>query len=139
MIVLDTNVVSEAMSTSPNRAVAHWISSQSGAILFTTAVSVAEILYGIELLPAGKRRSALLASAETVFARLFIARVLAFDEPAARAFPSIAIARRLRGTPITLFDAQIAAIVRVHDATLATRNSSDFEECGIRVVNPWVD
>jgi toxin FitB len=137
MIVLDTNVVSEAMSTSPNRAVAHWISSQSGAILFTTTVSAAEILYGIELLPAGKRRSALLASAEAVFARLFIARVLAFDEPAARVFPSIA--RRLRGRPITLFDAQIAAIVRVHDATLATRNISDFEGCGIRVVNPWVD
>jgi len=137
MIVLDTNVVSEAMSTSPNRAVAHWISSQSGAILFTTTVSAAEILYGIELLPAGKRRSALLASAEAVFARLFIARALAFDEPAARVFPSIA--RRLRGRPITLFDAQIAAIVRVHDATLATRNISDFEGCGIRVVNPWVD
>jgi len=139
MIVLDSNVISEAMSTSPNRAVAHWISNQPGAILFTTTVSVAEILYGIELLPAGKRRSALLSSAEAVFTRLFAGRVLVFDETAARAFPALAVERRLRGRPITLFDAQIAAIARANGATLATRNTADFEGCGIRLVNPWVD
>jgi predicted nucleic acid-binding protein len=66
-------------------------------------------------------------------------RILPFDEPAARAFTEIAVARRSTGRPISEFDAQIASITRVNDATLATRNTGDFEGCGIRLVNPWVD
>jgi toxin FitB len=139
MIVVDTNVISEAMSSSPDPAVAQWLSSRPGTILFTTTVSIAEILYGVELLPPGKRRSSLLLSAEAMFARLFAGRVLAFDESAARAFPLLAVERRLRERPITLFDAQIAGIARANGATLATRNTADFEGCGIRLVNPWVD
>jgi len=104
-------------------------------MLFTTTISIAEILYGLELLPGGKLR----LSAEAMFARLFTGRVLIFDEAAARAFLSIAVERPLRGRPITMFDAQIAAIARVHGAALATRNSAAFEGCGIRLVNPWVD
>jgi len=139
MLILDTNIISEAMSPVPNENVSRWISSQIAADLFTTSISLAEIMYGVELLPHGKRRSALLSSAELMFLRLFSGRVLVFDELAARAFPMIAVERRLRGRPITLFDAQIAAITRASDATLATRNAADFEACGIRVVNPWVD
>ena len=139
MIVLDTNVISEAMAAVPDAAVARWLSTQHGPTLFMTTVSIAEILYGIELLPAGKRRNGLLRSAEEMYARLFAGRVLAFDEPAARTFPAIAVARRMRGRPITLFDAQIAAIARANSATLATRNTADFEGCGIRLLNPWVD
>jgi predicted nucleic acid-binding protein len=74
-----------------------------------------------------------------MFARLFVQRILVFDDQAARTFPRIAAGRRLRGTPITIFDAQIAAIAKVNGATLATRNTADFEGCDIRLTNPWVD
>ena len=139
MIILDTNVISEAMSPSPNSDVSRWLAGQPSLQLFTTTISLAEIFYGIELLPAGKRRSGLLRTAETTFPRLFAGRVLAFDEAAARAFRPIAVHRRSRGRPITLFDAQIAAIASAHGATLATRNTSDFGYCAIRLVNPWLD
>src|SRR6266496_3894243 len=102
MIVIDTNVISEAMAVAPNATVSRWLSSQHGPMLFTTTISIAEILYGLELLPGGKLR----LSAEAMFARLFTGRVLIFDEAAARAFLSIAVERRLRGRPITMFDAQ---------------------------------
>lgn len=104
-----------------------------------TTVNVAEILYGIELLPRGKRRDGLISAAETMFAEEFVSRILSFDEPAARAFAEIAASRRSQGRPISEFDAQIASIARCNEATLATRNVADFEGCGIRVVNPWVD
>lgn len=139
MIVLDTNVISEAMSSVPNENVSRWISAQIAPDLFTTTISLAEILYGIELLPLGKRRSALLFSAESMFGRLFSGRILVFDEPAARAFAAVALERRRRGHPITLFDAQIAAVAKASGAILATRNTADFEHCGIRLANPWVD
>lgn len=139
MIVLDTNVISEAMSSSPNPTVSRWLSDHPTSLLFTTTISLAEILYGIEQLPKGKRRSGLLLAAENMFSKLFAERVLTFDEPAARVFAPIAVHRRSTGRPITLFDAQIAAIARANGAALATRNTADFEHCGVRVVNPWVD
>ncbi len=139
MIILDTNVISEAMSPSPNAKLLRWLSNQTTSLLFTTTISLAEILYGIELLPPGKRRSGLLVTAENTFPKLFAARILAFDEAAARAFAPIAAHRRSRGRPITIFDAQIAAIASAHGAALATRNTSDFEGCGVRLINPWVD
>jgi toxin FitB len=137
MIVLDTNILSEAMSTSPAAVVHQWLSLQANDDLFTTSISMAEILQGIELLPEGKRRSGLLGAAQSMFADLFPGRILTFDEAAARAFAPIAVNRRRRGRPISLFDAQIAAIARAHGAILATRDMADFEECGVRVVNPW--
>ena len=137
MIVLDTIVISEAMRPVPNSSVSRWLSGQAPLQLFTTTISLAEILTGVERLPVGKRRSGLLETAETMFTRLFAHRIFVFDEGAARAFPEIAVSRRSRGRPISLFDAQIAAIARANGATLATRDTSDFEECGIRVVNPW--
>jgi predicted nucleic acid-binding protein len=139
MIVLDTNVISEAMASSPSPSVSRWLSDQPTSLLFTTAISLAEILYGIELLPVGKRRSGLLLAAESMFSKLFAKRVLTFDESAARVFAHIAVYRSLSGKPITLFDAQIAAIAKANGAVLATRNTADFEQCGVRLVNPWVD
>jgi predicted nucleic acid-binding protein len=139
MIVLDTNVISEAMSSSPNPTVSRWLSDHPTSLLFTTTITLAEILYGIELLPSGKRRSGLLLTAESMFPKLFGERVLPFDEAAARAFAPIAVHRRSTGRPIALFDAQIAAIAKANRAALATRNTTDFEHCGVRVVNPWVD
>jgi hypothetical protein len=98
---------------------------------------MAEILFGIELLPKGKRRDTMLEEAEATFAEDFAGRILPFDEDAARAFPEIAIRRRAQGRPIADLDAQIAAIARSRDAILATRNTADFEGCGVRLVNPW--
>jgi toxin FitB len=135
--VLDTNVLSEIMLATPNPAVYRWASQQPNDQLYTTAISMAEIFRGIELLPTGKRRTQLLATAESVFGNLLLGRVLPFDENAARAFALIAVGRRGRGRPISLFDAQIAAITKVREAALATRNVRDFEGCGIPLVNPW--
>lgn len=140
MTILDTNVVSELMASSPAAAVLDWIERlRTADELFLTAVTVAEILYGVELLPKGKRRDKLTLDAEAMFAEDYSGRVLVFDEAAAHSFAQIAVSRRRIGRPIAELDAQIAAIASVHDATLATRNTADFEGCGIRLVNPWVD
>lgn len=105
--------------------------------MHTTSVTLAEILYGIEILPPGKRKRELAAGAERLFAFVFDSRILPFDEPAAQRFSQIAADRRKRGRPISELDAQIAAIASVHGAVLATRNVADFEHCGVRLVNPW--
>jgi toxin FitB len=138
MIILDTNVVSEAMQLSPSSKVMRWFSAARDSDgLFLTTITVAEILYGIALLPRGKRRDKLHAEAEAVFAQDFPGRLISFDEPAARVFGDIAARRRKQGRPIAEFDAQIAAIAVAHDAALATRNVYDFEGCDLRLINPW--
>jgi predicted nucleic acid-binding protein len=138
MLILDTNVISEIMQALPSPRVQEWWSQQQAGELFTSTVTVAEILYGIELLPRGKRRDRLLAEAEAMFSQDFAGRILPFDEEAARAFPGIAAGRRVKGSPIAALDAQIAAIARSRRAILATRNTTDFEGCGVRLVNPWI-
>jgi predicted nucleic acid-binding protein len=137
--ILDTNVVSEPMRPSPSASVLTWWSQQQPGALFITTVTVAEILYGIELLPQGKRRDALLAGAERMFGKVLAGRILPFDEDAARAFPGVAARRRGQGRPIADLDAQIAAIANARGAILATRNTADFEGCGVRLVNPWTE
>ncbi len=137
MLVLDTNVISEIMKASPSPGVMEWWSQQQSAELFTTTVTVAEILYGIEILPRGKRRDSLRDEAEVAFTQDFAGRILPFDEGAAREFPAIAAGRRAQGRPIARLDAQIAAVARSRGAVLATRNTADFEGCGVRLVNPW--
>ncbi len=140
MILLDTNILSELMSPKPSPAVQAWMSKQRFAdVLYIATVTLGEILYGIELLPAGKRKDGLLHEAEAMFEEDFGARILSFDDAAARFFAKIAAARRLRGRPISNSDAQIAATARVHGAALATRNTADFEGCGLMVINPWLD
>ena len=140
MTIIDTNVVSEVMASSPSNAPLAWIAKARMADeLFITTITVAEILYGVELLPPGKRRDKLNSEAEATFRLDFGGRILDFDEMAARQFAQIAASRRKAGRPIAEFDAQIAAIARVHGAIVATRNTGDFEDCGIHLVNPWVD
>lgn len=139
MIALDTNVVSELMRPAPSPAVLKSLSKYSPHQVCTSSITVAEILYGIELLPTGKRKNELLAGAERLFRVVLGGRILVFDEAAAQNFSQIAVERRRHGRPISELDAQIAAVARVHDATLSTRNVGDFEGCGIRLVNPWVD
>lgn len=138
IVILDTNVVSEPMRFSPSATVMAWLSRKpESGHFFVTTVTMAEILFGVELLPRGKRHDKMLAQAQATFAEDFAGRILPFDEDAARAFAEIAASRRAQGRPITDLDAQIAAIARSRDATLATRNTADFEHCGVRLVNPW--
>jgi toxin FitB len=138
MTILDTNVLSELMKPAPSPRVTQWIRSRGPTReLCVTTITVAEVLFGIELLPKGKRRDSLLADVEATFTADFAGRILPFDDAAARAFPEIALIRRIRGRPIPLFDAQIAAIAKANGAILATRNTTDFESWGVRLVNPW--
>jgi toxin FitB len=137
MIVLDTNVLSEVMRPVPATKVLRWLGSHPASRLFTTAITQAEILYGLQLLVKGKRRTALESAIRAIFEEDFADRILPFDSDAAHIFPEIAVARRAMGRPITQLDAQIAAIARSRGAELATRNTHDFEHCGITVVDPW--
>lgn len=137
MIVLDTNVLSEMMRSFPSAQIVRWVREQPLALLFTTSVTQAEILYGLELLPVGRRRHALEMAIVSMFENDFSGRILPFDTAAARIFPKVAAMRRTLGLPITQSDAQIAAIARAHGASVATRNSSDFEHCGVSIINPW--
>jgi predicted nucleic acid-binding protein len=137
VIILDTNVVSELMKGAPDEAVRGWVAAQPAASLYTTSITQAEILHGIALLPAGKRREALEAAAEAMFRDDFAGRVLAFGSDAARSYARVAADRRRAGRPISHFDAQIAAIARSAGAGIATRNDQDYEGCGIDVINPW--
>jgi predicted nucleic acid-binding protein len=105
--------------------------------VYTTAICEAEIVYGVALPPAGKRRTALEAAMIILFATRFPGRVLPFDSAAARAYGEIAAARRRAGRPIGELDAEIAAIARACGATLATRDVQDFVGCGVTVVSPW--
>ena len=137
MIVLDTSVLSELMRPSPSIEVMRWVRGQPAAQLFTTAITEAEVFYGIELLGRSRGREGLLVAAEAMFSEDFAGRILVFDSEAARAFAKIATRRRSAGRPISLADAQIAAIVEIYNATLATRNVTDFESTGITLIDPW--
>jgi predicted nucleic acid-binding protein len=137
MIVLDTNVLSEAMLVEPAGPLERWMRAQPLTDLFTTAVCEAEIRRGIALMPAGRRRVALEQSLARIFAELLSGRILAFDSAAAEAFAEIAAGRQQLGRPIGPFDAQIAAIALIHKAAVATRDTDDFANCGIKVINPW--
>jgi toxin FitB len=137
MIILDTNVISELMKGKKSQNVYNWVSQQSVMSLFTTTITQGEILYGIAILPEGKRRDELEKAANLMFAEDFLGRILSFDENAARSFAHIAAIRRNMGHPIAQADAQIAAICYTHQAIIATRNVADFQGCGIKIINPW--
>ena len=139
MIILDTNVISELMKTAPAGPVLRWVDAQPAATLYVTAITEAEILYGIHLLPKGRRREAIERVARAMFERDFEARILAFDSGAAQSYAGIAAARRRAGRPISTFDAQIAAIAQIHHARVATRNTTDLQGCGIELIDPWSD
>ena len=137
MIVLDTNIVSELIRPRPNPSVVDWVARQPGTSLFISAVTEAELRYGVEILPAGHRRERLAAEIESTLREDFAGRILSFDSAAARAYAVIAAARRAAGRPISQADCQIAAIARSRGVPVATRDVADFAGCGIKVVNPW--
>ena len=139
MIIVDTNVLSEALKPAPSHTVLGWLAAQEASAVYTTAITQAELLYGVEALQPGKRRTRLREAVERVLAEEFAGRILSFDEHAAREFATIVAARDAAGRPISQFDAMIAAISKNHRATLATRNASGFQDCGILVINPWLE
>lgn len=139
MIVLDTNVLSETLQPSPDATVMTWLAAQPGATLFTTSVNKAEILYGLYRLPEGSRKDALSNAIGAIFSEDFADRLLSFDSTAAEAYAEISVSRKNRGRLISQPDAMIAAITRSRGAMLATRNGKDFTDCGIAIIDPWVD
>lgn len=135
--ILDTNVLSELLRAEPSPAVLAWFASQPAEGLFVSAVTQAEMMLGSRLLPAGKRRAALEQALSAMFDQDFSGRILPFDSGAVPDYVDIVSARRSLGRPISQFDAQIAAIARRSGARLATRNTSDFDRCGVDLVDPW--
>lgn len=138
MILLDTNVVSELMRPAPDPHVVAWVDARPTGELFVSAVTVGEIRLGIALLPAGQRQTRLARLADTMFEEDFSGRCLAYDRNAATEFADIVAARTRIGRPVSVEDAQIAAIGRAARFTLATRNTKDFTDIdGLSVIDPW--
>jgi predicted nucleic acid-binding protein len=137
LIVVDTNVISELTRQSPAPSVVSWLDSLAADEVATTAITAAELLDCVERLPDGRRKTELAAAIHSLLGDDFGGRVLAFDEQAARRYAEIVSRRERLGRPIGFPDAQIAAICRAIGATLATRNTDDFEETGIDLIIPW--
>jgi toxin FitB len=137
VIILDTNVVSELMRPAPAPHVATWVRDRDRRELRTTAVTLAEIRFGIARLPDGRRKQVLLDAADEVFSS-FEDQVLPFDMAAAEQYAILASSRERTGRPIAGFDALIAAICRAHRAALATRDLAGFDGTGIELVDPWL-
>jgi toxin FitB len=136
MIILDTNVVSELMRQQPAVQVAAWVRGRDRRELRTTAITLAEIRFGIAKLAAGRRRDVLTDAADDVF-RAFADQVLPVDTAAAEQYAIIASGRERAGRPISAFDALIAGVCRSRGAALATRNLADFELTGVELIDPW--
>lgn len=136
MIIVDTNVVSELMKPSPSAQVIEWVRARNGSELFTTSITLAEILYGLARLPDGRRKELLRTTASEVFAA-FDDQVLPFDSSAATHYAEVVGGRDQLGLPIDGFDAQIASICRAHGAALATRNLKDFRQTDVNLIDPW--
>jgi predicted nucleic acid-binding protein len=137
MIILDTNVLSEAVRPRPDEAVARWLRFAPGDDLFTTSITEAEMRYGVARLPAGRNRKEREAQIDHIFAIRFSGCVLPFDTRAAQVFPNVILSMQKQRRSHSFPDAQIAAIALAHGATVATRNVEHFEHTGVQIINPW--
>ncbi len=137
MIIIDTNVISELLRPTPEPAVEAWLGEQDGLSIYLTAISEAELRYGVAIMTSGKRRDGLGVAIDRILRDDMAGRILPFDSAAARAYADIAASRRSADKPISQADCQIAAIARAHTAPVATRDTPDFEGCGIELINPW--
>lgn len=139
MYLLDTNVLSELMRAAPSPALLAWVDAQVGQELFICAITRAEIELGIALLPEGRRRAALTVQSQAMFGEDFAGRCLPFDERCTPLYADLVASRTRQGLPISVEDAQIAAISLANQKNLATRNTSDFAKItGLSLINPWL-
>ena len=136
MILLDTNVVSEPLLPRPDRRVLGWLDAQAAETLYLSTVSLAELLFGVENLPAGQRRKPF--SLQEKIMALFGERIVPFDLAAAKAYAKIVVRARRQGHPISVADAQIAAIAAARRFSVATRDEAPFNAAGVPVINPWM-
>jgi predicted nucleic acid-binding protein len=137
LILLDTNILSEVMRPAPDPRVICWLNGADAGLLHVSTISIAEILYGLDLLPAGRRRVGMEEQVEAFLLKGFNHRIMSFDEGAARHYGPLMADRRRAGRPMAAPDGQIAAISRSRAMALATRNIRDFEACGLALINPW--
>lgn len=138
MILLDTNVIAELMRPAPLPAVVEWLNEQDSAQLLLSSITIAEIGYGLEILPAGQRRAGLEMGFQKVI-HAFSGRILSFDQEAAQHYGQLMGTRRAAGRPLGSLDGQIAAIARSNGARVATRNVRDFDGCGVEVIDPFAE
>lgn len=137
MILLDTNVISEAIKPDPDPNVSKWLDAQAAETVFLSSVTIAELLFGVGALPRGKRKDRLNAAIEAVF-DLFADRIWTFDILAAKRYADLAVAARAKGRGFPTPDGYIAAIAAAHGATVASRDPSAFQAAGLPVINPWI-
>jgi toxin FitB len=138
VLILDTNVISELARREPDKAVLNWADKQATGTLWSTAITEAEILLGLELLPIGRRRDDLERAMTSVFAGLLSGRILPFDKGCTKTYAQLVSIRRATGKHISMADMQIAAIAKIRNAIVVTRNTNDFSDCGLTLINPWV-
>lgn len=138
MILVDTNVISETLRQQPEPAVVRWMDAQSIETLYLSAVTVAELRYGIAVLPEGRRRQVLHSGLEQSVLPLFEGRILPFDGAAAESYAELMAAARRRGRGVSAADGYIAATAHAAGLMVATRDTSPFEAVGLAVVNPWL-
>ena len=136
MIILDTNLVCEPLKPKPDEAVLAWLDRQAPETLYLTTITLAELQSGVEILPTGKRRTAL-QEATTELVAQFEDRVLPFDQDSAIAFGRVFADTKAAGNPIHFGDCAIAAIAVKRGFVLATRNLRDYKGAGIELINPW--
>lgn len=138
MIVLDTNVISEPSKLKPDAGVTEWVNRQAPSSLFLTAISVAELKAGVVLLPEGRRKENLKQILDGLLASV-VTPVLPFDREAALAYAAVVAHAKAKRYTLSIADAQIAAIAKVHGFAVATRDVQPFLAAGVRVINPWED
>jgi len=139
MIILDTNIISELMKATPDNTVFNWANAQTRGSLSVTATSIGEITYGLQLLPLGARKLTLEKAFDLLLKKVFLGKCIEFDLIAADTYGQLLANRKKTGKPMSVCDAQIAAIALSHQATLATRNTADFSDCYLDLVNPFIE
>jgi predicted nucleic acid-binding protein len=139
MILLDTNVLSALMDAVPDQTVVEWLDQQARDSIWITSVTLMEVRFGLHTMPVGRKRVALMQSLSTLLEEKIHERIASFDAVAAERASELMAQRKIRGRPVDLRDTMIAGIALASRATLATRNTSHFEDLSVPAVNPWKD
>jgi toxin FitB len=137
MIVLDTNVISALMRREPEKPVVKWLDAQPAASVWITAITVMEIRFGLQTMPKGRRRDALIRAFEVMLKSMIEGRIASFDTEAGIRAAELMAQRKRKGRPAEVRDTMIAGIVLANQATMATRNTQHFEDLSVTVINPW--